>query len=179
MSQFRILAALAVFAAVSMVLVFSDSPDDGAAGKRSDPSIIPVHESDAEMDTAMARARSSVSGFVDRLPRLRAANLPASIKLPLTENGHTEHVWMGDPVFEDGLFRGYLASAPANLPSWSHGDRIVVPADEISDWMAIEDGTLYGGFTMYVLRDRMSADQRRGMEERMGLVLPERPVVWD
>ena len=179
MSQTRILLALAAFAAASIFLVFSDDPGDGANGKRSEPEIIPVLESDLQMNAAMERARSSVNGFADRLPRLRAAGLPVSVKLPLTENGETEHVWMGDPSYDQGLFFGYLASEPANLPSWSHGDRIVVPADEISDWMAIENGTLYGGFTMYVLRDRMTPEQRRGMEQRMGISLPDRPVLWD
>lgn len=179
MSQVRILAALVVFAAVSVFLVFTDDPGDGATGKRSQPDIIQVHESDTEMNAAMAQARSSLNGFVDRLPRMRAAGLPVSIKFPLSENGETEHVWMGDPVFGDGLFAGYLASEPANLPSWSYGDRVVVPADEISDWMVIEDDTLYGGFTMYVARDRMSPEQRKAMADRMGLALPDQPVVWD
>lgn len=170
---------LAVFAVASIFLVVTDEPGDGGADKNPHANVVEVDVGDPEMNAAMARARSSVGTFIDRLPALQASGANVSIKFPLTENGETEHVWVGDPRIEGGRFTGYLASVPVNLPSWSHGDRVSVPIENISDWMALTDGTLYGGFTIHVVRDRMSPGEQRAMAQRMGIRFPDKPVVWN
>lgn len=179
MSITRILLSIVAIVAVSLYLMVTDGPGIGATAKRAGSDTVMVHETDPAMNAAIEQARSSVTIFTGRLPNLRASGVFVSIKLPLTEGGMTEHVWMADPVFEDGQFTGRLASEPVNLPSWTRGDRIAVSADQISDWMAIDGDALYGGYTIHVLRDRMSPAEQRDMARQMGVAIPDRPVVWN
>lgn len=179
MSITRILLSVVAIVAVSVYLIATDETGIGATGKSARSDIVMVHEADSAMNAAMSQARSSAVIFAGQLPDLRASGAYASIKFPLTEGSVTEHVWMGDPVFDDGQFTGYLASVPDNLPSWTRGDQVQVSADQISDWMAVDDGELYGGFTVYVLRDRMSPAEQRDMARQMGVTLPDHPVVWN
>lgn len=179
MSQARILVLLAVFAAASIFLVMTDESGNSASERGERPAVISVHETDPIMNAAMERARSTVDRFIGRLPQLQAAGAPVSVKFALTENGRTEHVWIANPEFDGRVFAGHLNSVPVNLPSWSQGDRVSVPADRISDWMAISGQTLYGGFTLHVTHERMSPDQRRVLESHLGLPMPSEPQVWN
>ncbi len=179
MSSSRILFMLAVFAAASIYFAVTDGPGDRGSEKQPHADVVPVHVGDPEMNAAIDRARSTVGAFVERLPALQASGASVSIKFPLTENGETEHVWVGNPRIDGRNFTGYLASVPVNLPSWSQGDRISVPIEDISDWMALTGGTLYGGFTIHVVHDRMPPGEQRAMAARMGIKFPDRPVVWN
>ncbi len=178
MSQARILFALIVFAFVSIVLVVTGDHDGGGIGKRSHPNVTSVYENDPELSAARTMAKASIGGFIERLPDLRADGARTSVKFPLTERGEIEQVWMNDPVFDGDRFTGSLASIPLNHPSWSHGDRVSTPLDQVIDWAAITDDTLYGGFSIYVLRDRMTPEARRFQDQELGFVPPNNPTVW-
>lgn len=175
--QTRILVWLAAFLVASIVLIASNA--HGAPGKDPRPDVHEVHESDPEMNAAMAEAQSSVDPFVERLPILRADGVFFSVKFPLTENGEIEHVWINRPEFDGRHFFGLLASEPVNLPSWSYGDKVAVKPDRISDWLAIVDGTLYGGFTLYVLDRRISPAERKVLYQGLGVALTDGPIIWD
>ena len=50
-------------------------------------------------------------------------------------------------------------------------DRQEVSPGEIQDWMIIDDGRLVGGYSVRVLAERMSEDERKEMEEHMGFTM--------
>ena len=179
MSQGKILMALIAFTFASMILVVSGDEESTGVGKRADWNISISFEGDPELRDAMTQARATLGAFIERLPELRAGGAGTSIKFPLTENDVIEHVWMSDVQFDGEHFTGYLASEPLRLAGWSFGDRVTVPADEILDWAAIEDRTLYGGFSIYVLNARASPQDVRLQDAHRGFSLPDRPIVWD
>lgn len=179
MSITRVLLSIVAIVAVSIYLMVTDGPGIEPTAERAGSDTVMVHETDPAMNAAIEQARSSLAIFTGRLPSLRASGAFICIKLPLTEGGMTEHVWMADPAFDGGQFTGRLASEPVNLPSWSRDDRIAVSADQISDWMAIDGEVLYGGYTIHVLHDRMSPAEQRDMAQQMGVAIPDRPVVWN
>ena len=175
----RVFLVVTAFLVTSVVLVARD--DGGSETGETDPrpDVHGVDPGDQEMNAAMYRARSTVAEFSQRLPALRSGNAFFTVKFPLSENGQTEHVWINEPEFDGESFSGYLASEPVSLPSWSYGDRVSVAADGISDWVAVSDGTLYGGFTLHVLRPRMTEKERQALYEGLGTPLPDIPIVWD
>ena len=175
MAEKRIRFLLVAFMVASILFIILDDPEvDGPAD-----SIVAVHVDDGEMNDAMRRARATVGVLIDRMPALQASGASVSVKFPLTENGKTEHVWMGTPRVEGPNFTGFLSSVPNGLPSWSQGDRVTVPIAAISDWMALADNTLYGGFTVHVLHGRGTQGDRQALTDTLGIVFPEEPVLWE
>lgn len=175
----QVFLVVTAFLVTSVVLVTRDDfgTDSTEAEPRAD--VHGVDPGDPEMNAAMDRARSTVDGFVRRLPGLRFQGAFFTVKVPLTENGETEHVWINEPEFDGERFTGYIASVPVGLTSWSYGDKVTVTPDGISDWVAVFDGTLYGGFTLHVLRPRMTAEEQQALFEGLGTRLPDNPIVWD
>lgn len=179
MSQARILMMLIVFIFVSMFLVFAGDEDEAGVGKRAHWNISWSYEGDPELRQAMMDAQASLGQFVERLPELRAAGAFTSVKFPLIENDIVEHVWMSDVAFDGETFTGYLASEPLYLAGWAFGDRISVPEDRVLDWSVIEDGTMYGGFSIYVMRRRDSPEDLQAKDEHRGFSLGDSAVLWD
>ena len=138
-----------------------------------------VPNDDPEMNAAIVKAIASVDQFIDHLPELEAGGHFYGVKFPLSERGDTEHVWINYPVFRDGRFTGLLASSPVYLKRWSLGDEISVAPDQISDWFAITDDTLYGGFTLFVLNRRMPPEDREAMYAGLGMEMPDRVTLWE
>ncbi len=144
--------------------------DDG------DSSVHMVSAEDPEMNAAMEEARETVGELVEQLPALQSAGAQVSIKVPVSEGDKTEHIWLANLRYEDGMIHGNLANAPADLPSWSYGDPVEVPVENISDWMVVREGQLFGGYTLFAMRDQMQGDQRRRFEAAVGLDFPEEPL---
>lgn len=175
----QVFLVVTVFLVTSVVLIARDQGGQDAVETGSLAEIHEVDPGDAAMNAAMARARSTVDDFLQHLPELRSRGAFYTIKLPLSENGGTEHVWINEPDFDGERFTGYLANMPVSLPSWSYGDKVSVPADGISDWLAVADGTLYGGFTLHVLRPRMTEEELQAMTDGLGAPLPDQPALLD
>lgn len=175
----RLFLVVTAFLLTSVVLIVRDDGGQDGVETVSRPDVHSVDPGDPEMNAAMVRARSTVDGFVRHLPALRSGGEFYAIKLPLSENGETEHVWINEPEFDGGRFTGYLASVPVSLPSWSYGDKVTVQMDRISDWLAVTDGTLYGGLTLHVLRPRMTEEELQLMYDGLGASLPDRPLIWN
>ena len=144
--------------------------DDGGS------SVQMVSADDPEMNAAIQEARETVGDLVLQLPELQSAGAQVSIKVPVSEGDKTEHIWLANLRYENGLVHGQLANAPADLPSWSYGDPVEVPLERISDWMVVLEGQLFGGYTLFAMRDRMQGDQRRRFEAAVGLDFPEEPL---
>lgn len=138
-----------------------------------------VPNDDPEMEAAIVKAIASVDQFIDHLSELEAGGHFYGVKFPLTERDDTEHLWINYPVFRDGRFAGLLASQPVYLKRWSMGDEISVAPDRISDWIALTDDTMYGGFTLFVLDRRMPPADRQAMYAGLGRELPDRVTLWE
>jgi len=131
---------------------------------------------DSAMNAAMSAARLTVDRFIARMGSLQARGAHVSIKMPLSESGVTEHIWVDKPRYDGRMFHGVLGNHPADLPSWSLADAVSVAPDQISDWMVIDGDQLYGGFTLHVLRSRMSTPERQMLDMQLGLTMPEQPL---
>ena len=52
------------------------------------------------------------------------------------------------------------------------GDAVTIEPEEISDWMVVRDGVLYGGFTVIVVRRLRSEEERREFDASVDFVIP-------
>lgn len=142
--------------------------------REGEPPVIYFEDEDPQMNVAIENARSSFGAFVEQLPRLRKSGAYFSVKVPVPAGDDTEHVWLSDPEVRDGRVYGKLGNEPLSGP-YELGDAVSVPTREISDWMAIVDGELYGGFTVLVARSRMSEAERNDLDRSLGFRVPQVP----
>lgn len=76
-----------------------------------------------------------------------------------------EHIWLANIEYKDGQYTGVVDNVPLSIKNVKMGDTLNISNADITDWFYIEDGKLYGGYTIRVLRDKMSEKERRQFDE--------------
>jgi uncharacterized protein YegJ (DUF2314 family) len=127
------------------------------------------------MQAAIAEARRTVPDFATRVLTPAPGQTYAAVKVALREGEAVEHVWISDLAFDGESFRGRLGNTPVDLRRWSIGDTVRVSRDSVSDWMLVDADTVYGGYSVHVLRARMSPTEREAFDREQGLVFPPTP----
>jgi len=129
-------------------------------GESGSGNVVHVSDSDPAMNNAMAQARATVDQFADAL-RNPGKRSDFSLKAKFTEGSATEHMWVNDVRPEGDSFKGKVGNDPDKLKKVHFGQSCSIPRERVSDWMYVENGKLVGGYTLRVLRDRMSAAERK------------------
>lgn len=136
-------------------------------GPRSN-GVYSVADDDGAMEEAMSTARSTIGTFVERINRPPATQSAASLKVRFEEHGNVEHIWLADVGHKDGVFTGSVANDPVHITSVKAGDRVSIPLARVTDWMAIDNNELIGGYTVRLLRDRASGEERKAIDASLG-----------
>jgi uncharacterized protein YegJ (DUF2314 family) len=119
---------------------------------------------EAEMDAAIARARSEVDSFIAILEKGDGEDF--GVKAPIEDGEETEHFWLTDVSYEDGVFEGLIGNDPGVVKNVKFGQKWTIKKNEISDWMFMRDGKIHGNYTMRPLLKTLpkeEADQMRSM----------------
>src|SRR5262245_4785605 len=121
---------------------------------------------DPEMQSAHLEAQSSFRYFWRELSWERRRIVPGldmtMVKLPFTDGPRTdgnpeyEHMWIGDIDFDGDVLSGTLLNSPNWLSSVRKDNHVSVPFSHLTDWMMTVNGRAYGGFTVNLMRSRMS-----------------------
>lgn len=158
----------------SEVVSPASEPQHGDVLERDgNPAIVTVDPEDPEIVDARLAALASIQTFIQRLPELEQAGAYVSVKIPIGVDPEIEQIWLESPVrFNDGAFHGTIGNEPL-LPEFSLGDPISVPVSEISDWMVVVDGRLYGGFTVLVTRSHLSPEQQAQFDAMVPFEVPD------
>jgi len=130
---------------------------DAVAGNHS---IIDFEDDDAQMNAAMEQARSTLNEFERRLSNPPATQTEIGLKGRFQSGKIVEHMWVGDITLAGDGYHGRLKNDPDHLPSLVYGQAVVVPRASVSDWFAVDAGKLVGGYTMRVIRSRLSPEDR-------------------
>ena len=126
--------------------------------ERSDPPETLVTEYDQqEMDAAIARARGEVDSFIAELQKSDGENF--FVKVPIEDNGKGEHFWLNNVTYRDGKFEGTVNNEPGIVTNITIGQKLRVNKSEISDWMYLRDGKMYGNYTLRPLMKSMPEDE--------------------
>jgi len=135
--------------------------------RESQPDIYNVEGNDKEMTEAIKKANQSLADFNTALtnPKIEVK----SLKVKFKNQQNTEHIWLSDVEFKDGKYTGILDNEPEYITDYQIGDTINVNSKDISDWMYIENGKLFGGYTIKVLRNRMSESERKQFDAESGM----------
>jgi uncharacterized protein YegJ (DUF2314 family) len=113
---------------------------------------------------ALAAARKKARDTLPRFVSLMKSGMKATftVKFPLTQNGHTEHIWLQVADMKDGAFIGLLANKPVNGTKYQIGQAMSVASGDVEDWMVRTPNEIYGGYTArYQIKDLPKAQAER------------------
>lgn len=111
----------------------------------------------AEMDAAIARARSEVDGFIAELASPTGES--HAVKTTVKDTHGVEHFWLLPVTYADGSFTGAINNDPGVVKSVKIGQSLTVSKGEISDWMYMKGGKIHGNYTMRPLLKTMPPEK--------------------
>lgn len=135
--------------------------------RENEPAIYGVESEDKEMNAAIEKANQTLNDFNIGLSNPKAQS--QALKVAFTDSNGTEHMWVGNVEFNNGKYSGILNNDPEFVTEYKAGDKIDIDSSKISDWMYIENGKLFGGYTIKVLRNRMTDEERKQFDAESGM----------
>lgn len=117
------------------------------------------------MDTAIATAKGRVEEFITVLNTGAADAF--SVKAPITDENGTEHFWITDVTFKDGVFTGRVGNEPGIVKNVRFGQEWRIEKEKISDWMYVRGEKIHGGFTIDPLLPSYSKEQAADLRARL------------
>lgn len=121
--------------------------------------VIPVADDDPRMRAAVDEARRRWPQFVRAFDE-RAGNDSFAVKAAISDGEHTEYMWLIVTAVENDIAYGRVDNDPLNVQGVKPGDMRRVSGSEIWDWMYLDGGKMVGGFSVAVLRDIPSSENR-------------------
>ncbi len=128
------------------------------------PNIVTVGTDDAQMTAAIDSARRTVSVVLSHLSAPAPNQTYLSIKARVGTDLRGEHIWLSDLSYGGGMIRGRLTDNAETVEGFKAGDWVTTRPDSISDWLIVTNGTICGGFTLRVLRARLSPQEQAGLD---------------
>ncbi len=125
----------------------------------ADDTIRAGEDDEAKLQAAVDAARQSIGQFLDSFADPKPDQDSFLVSVAFIEGTRFERIWVSGLDFSGETLRGVIASEPA-LAGFVFGQPVEFTYPQITDWMYVEDGRLVGGYTMRVIRDRLSADKR-------------------
>jgi uncharacterized protein YegJ (DUF2314 family) len=156
----KFLIALIAFCAISC-------KNSEKVENENQPAIYDVSEHNKNMNEAIAKANQTLANFNAAL--INDDIEVKSLKVKFQNETDVEHVWLTDVEFKNGKYSGVLDNEPEYVKEHKIGDVINVDNKDISDWMYIENGKLFGGYTIRVLRNQMSESEREQFDAESGM----------
>jgi uncharacterized protein YegJ (DUF2314 family) len=150
--------------AVTLLLALSPVVADDK-GKTKAPDIVLVSENDKEMNAAMEKARKSVDDFINVFEKRKKRQSNFAVKVAIQDGKNVEHFWVEVTKFADQQFEGRISNDPMIVKTVAAGDEVKVAKDKIGDWMYVENKKLVGAYTTRVLRNRLSPEERKALDE--------------
>jgi uncharacterized protein YegJ (DUF2314 family) len=126
-------------------------------GKSKPQTLIEDGYDKQEMNDAITRAQREVDSFIKELAKPTGKN--HAVKVPIVDKNGTEHFWLTNVSFQNGSFKGKIGNEPGIVGNVKIGQEWSVKKNEISDWMYMRDGKIYGNYTMRPLIKTMPAEE--------------------
>ena len=103
------------------------------------------------------RARSEVDSFIGEMSKGNGTYF--AVKVPVEDKGEIDHFWLTDIVYRNGKFEGVIGNEPGIVTNVKSGQKWTVKKSEISDWMYMRDGKMFGNYTIRPLLKTMSEEE--------------------
>ncbi|OWP62163.1 hypothetical protein CDA63_15635 [Hymenobacter amundsenii] len=157
-----------VLLAGSLLLSNCSSAPDDKVERAGEPTIYNVEAEDPEMQMAMKQGKATFPQFMAAIAQPDSTITNPAIKVPYEQDGQTEFLWLTDPTIEHGTLYGIIGNKPEYTNQVKEGDKVVIDTTLMADWNYVQHNRLIGGYTVKLLRNRMSAEERADFDESTG-----------
>ena len=132
------------------------------------PEVVRIAVDDPLTARGIVEARRTAGEFLRAYRARGSTQRDFRFKMLAAEKGLVEQYWVTLESATDDAFTGIVANHPGDITGVKFGERVTVPAGEISDWMFVENGVLKGGYSVRLMRDRLQPEERPAFEREMG-----------
>ena len=126
-----------------------------------------VEDSDPEMAAAIAKAQATLPQFWQDFDQRAHGESNFVLVIRITDKGRIEHFHTTNFERRDGKTMVTISHAPKIVASVKLGDRIEIPAADITDWSYMRNGKYVGMATMKPRFKYMPADQVEAFKKAM------------
>lgn len=124
-----------------------------------------VAADDSDMNKAIKTAQASFDKFKEAFIENEKSNKYNNflVKQSFTsKDNQVEHMWIYGLQYDGKQFKGFLANTPIHDMDIQVEDEVIIDPSKISDWTytEIETGNTHGGFSLKVIRDMMSDEDK-------------------
>lgn len=142
-------------------LIACDNNQTTKAEKESADNLYTTPSEDKEMNDAILSAKNTLDQFDKALKSNKFDTSTFALKIKFPTSTGAEHIWATSIVIKDGHYFGIVDNLPELTTKVKFGARIQLDKENISDWMYGENGILRGGYTMRLIRSRMTKEEQK------------------
>ncbi len=124
-------------------------------------------DEDKEMNEAILTARNTLHQLDTVLASGNYDEESASLKVKFDAPGGGEHMWVGFVMKKDGVYSGIVANEAELTKEVKMGDSIAIDPANITDWKYSDNGVLRGGYTIRLIRKRMTKEERTQLDKEL------------
>lgn len=155
------------------IIISCNSRQSDKLQREGEPEVYYMEETDAEMNEAIKKANESIDQFKNALLNMDPKYNYFALKARFNTEEGGEHIWLGNVWLKNDMFYGVVDNLPVATSDVQLGDTVQVLSERISDWMMIENQRLIGGYTIRLLRKRMTEDERKQFDSENGLIIED------
>jgi uncharacterized protein YegJ (DUF2314 family) len=147
-----------------------------------EPVVRAISQNDESLQKAYRQAAETLPHFIEWIERGGKAIHSAKLRFRdpdfSAEMGEDRFLfmWLTTVQYhrEEGFFSGVFFEVPKEMQKWHQvGERLGFEGEDVFDWMVLEDGHLYGGFTLRATRDGLPEAERAEYDRYIGVTVYE------
>ena len=135
----------------------------------NEPIFSAVNTADPAYQVAIERAQALLPEFRSHCRRASATGAIAFVKKEVREGEARAFLWFSDASPTGDDFNAEVFEVPAEFKSLRIGQRVVIRASEVLDWMVNDAGRLHGGFSLRYQRERLALEKRAWFDQQIGV----------
>jgi uncharacterized protein YegJ (DUF2314 family) len=151
----------------------SCNSDTNKIEREGEPTIYSVTDDDAEMNNAIKMANQTLDKFNDALKSENIDFKYFALKSRFKTPNGGEHIWVSNIRLKDDKYFGVVDNLPESTTDVKVGDTVQISNDNISDWMYVDGIKLRGGYTIRLLRKRMTEAERKQFDAENGVIIED------
>jgi len=141
--------------------------------RNGEPNIYRTADSDQKMNDAIKTAQSTLDQFDKALWNKDYDSGTVALKIKFPTKTGFEHIWATEIILDSDNYYGVIDNLPDNAKDIKLGEKIKIHNEDISDWMFGRNGKLVGGFTIRVIRDRLTGQEKKDFDKDFKLKIDE------
>ncbi|MEQ1798984.1 MAG: DUF2314 domain-containing protein [Lacibacter sp.] len=148
----------------SIFFISCSNPSNKKIETTYSDNVTAVESDDLNMNVAIVKAKGSFRDFDTAFKNGHFDTSEFSIKVRFDVDAGGEHIWTNSIRFENGHYYGTVNEDAEATDKVKQGDRVRITTDNLSDWMYNDNGVLRGGYTIKVLRNKMTPGERASFD---------------